>query len=266
MTIYPKYKTIMKIYKIAAVAAAIVAVAACTGKGAEGSKEVKDLLPKASQVDSASYLIGVNFGSWIKGNNFGELNYSQIVKGMKDFIAAKGSPRDTDFFKQFKVNPEEMNEILDKFVNQRREYTSALNKEKGEAFLEANKAKDSIQVTESGLQYKIIEPGNDVHPAKEDTVWVNYKGTLLNGEVFDQSQDGSPVRFTLGRVIEGWNEGMQLIGEGGKIQLYIPANLGYGEYGTRGIEPNSTLIFDVELTKVGKFVEKAEEPAKGKKK
>ena len=74
------------------------------------------------------------------------------------------------------------------------------------------------------------------------------------------------MRFTLGRVIEGWNEGMQLIGEGGKIQLYIPANLGYGEYGTRGIEPNSTLIFDVELTKVGKFVEKAEEPAKGKKK
>jgi len=256
----------MKIYKIVAIVAAAAAVVACNTKPVEGSKEVKALLPAASQVDSASYLIGVNFGSWIKGNNFGDLNYSEIVKGMKDFMAAKGSPRDSDFFKQFKVNPEEMNEVLDGFISKRREYTAALNKEKGDAFLEANKAKDSIQVTESGLQYKIIEPGNDVHPTKEDTVWVNYKGTLLNGEVFDQSQEGSPVRFTLGRVIPGWSEGMQLIGEGGKIQLFIPGDLGYGEYGTRGIDPNSTLIFDVELTKVGKFVEKAEEPAKGKKK
>lgn len=255
----------MKLSRILTIAAAALAIAAC-GPKVEGSKEVVDLLPKASQVDSASYLIGINFGSWIKGNNFGELNYSEVVKGIKDFMNAKGDQRDTNFVKQFKISPMEMQEVLDSYLAKRRDYTAALNKEKAEAFFAANAEKDSVQVTESGLQYKIIEPGSELKPVNDkDTVWVNYKGTLLNGNVFDES-DGEPVRLYLNRVVKGWSEGLKLIGEGGKIQLFIPAELGYGEYGTRGIEPNSALIFDVELTKVGTFVEKVEEPAKGKKK
>ena len=83
----------------------------------------------------------------------------------------------------------------------------------------------------------------------------------INGDVFDQNDD---VRFTLNRVVKGWQEGLQLIGEGGHAELAIPSDLGYGEYGSRGIEPNSVLLFDVTLNKVGKFVEKAEEPAKKK--
>ena len=255
----------MKLSKILTIAAAALAIAAC-GPKVEGSKEVVDLLPKASQVDSASYLIGINFGSWIKGNNFGELNYSEVVKGIKDFMNAKGDQRDTNFVKQFKISPMEMQEVLDSYLSKRRDYTAALNKEKAEAFFAENAQKDSVQVTESGLQYKIIEPGSELKPVNDkDTVWVNYKGTLLNGNVFDES-DGEPVRLFLNRVVKGWSEGLKLIGEGGKIQLFIPSDLGYGEYGTRGIEPNSALIFDVELTKVGTFVEKPEEPAKGKKK
>ena len=263
-----KNHTIMKFSKIFVIAAAAVLIASCgANKGAEGSKEVQALLPKASQIDSVSYLIGINFGSWVKGNNFGELNYGEVVKGMKAFIRSKGNPRDSNFVKQFKVNPELMNEVLDDFVSKRREYTQKLNLEKEEKFLTENKDKEGVQVTESGLQYIILEPGNDVHPTVKDTVTVNYKGTLLNGDVFDES-NGNPATFTLGRVIKGWSEGMQLIGEGGKIRLFVPAELGYGEYGTRGIEPNSTLIFDVDLEKVGKFVEPAPaEPAtkKGKK-
>jgi FKBP-type peptidyl-prolyl cis-trans isomerase FkpA/FKBP-type peptidyl-prolyl cis-trans isomerase FklB len=258
----------MKFSKIFVIAAAAVLIASCgANKGAEGSKEVQALLPKASQIDSVSYLIGINFGSWVKGNNFGELNYGEVVKGMKAFIRSKGNPRDSNFVKQFKVNPELMNEVLDDFVSKRREYTQKLNLEKEEKFLTENKDKEGVQVTESGLQYIILEPGNDVHPTVKDTVTVNYKGTLLNGDVFDES-NGNPATFTLGRVIKGWSEGMQLIGEGGKIRLFVPAELGYGEYGTRGIEPNSTLIFDVDLEKVGKFVEPAPaEPTtkKGKK-
>ena len=256
----------MKLSKILTIAAATLAIVAC-GPKVEGSKEVQALLPSSSQIDSVSYLIGINFGAWIKGNNFGKLNYAQIVKGIKDFVNAEGDQRDTNFVKQFKINPMEGNEVLDNFVSKRREYTSALNKEKAEAFFAANAEKDSIQVTESGLQYKIIEPGSDLKPVNDkDTIWVNYKGTLLNGDVFDES-DGEPVRLFLNRVVKGWSEGLKLIGEGGKIQLFVPSELGYGEYGTRGIEPNSALIFDVELTKVGTFVEKAEEaPAKGKKK
>ena len=255
----------MKLSKILTIAAATLAIVAC-GPKVEGSKEVQDLLPKASQIDSASYLIGINFGAWIKGNNFGELNYSEVVKGIKDFIKAEGDQRDSNFVKQFKISPMEMQEVLDSYLAKRRDYTAALNKEKAEAFFAANAEKDSIQVTESGLQYKIIEPGSDLKPVNDkDTIWVNYKGTLLNGDVFDES-NGEPVRLFLNRVVKGWSDGLKLIGEGGKIQLFVPAELGYGEYGTRGIEPNSALIFDVELTKVGTFVEKPEEPAKGKKK
>ena len=252
----------MKLSKILTIAAAAIAIVAC-GPKVEGSKEVVDLLPKASQVDSASYLIGINFGSWIKGNNFGELNYSKVIEGIKDFMKAEGDQRDTNFVKQFKINPMEMQEILDSYLSKRRDYTAALNKEKAEAFFAENAAKDSIQVTESGLQYKIIEAGSAKKATSDkDTVWVNYKGTLLDGTVFDQNDD---INFTLGRVIKGWSEGMKLVGEGGKIKLVIPGNLAYGEDGTRGIEPNSTLVFDVELLEVHPYVEPVvQEPVKKK--
>ena len=87
--------------------------------------------------------------------------------------------------------------------------------------------------------------------APQDTVWVNYKGTLLDGTVVDETQN---MDFVANRVIPGWTEGLGLLGEGGKAVLYIPAELAYGERGNRGIEPNSTLILDVEVLKVGKFV------------
>ena len=83
---------------------------------------------------------------------------------------------------------------------------------------------------------------------------VNYEGKLIDGTVFDKSEEGSPVDFVLNRVIKGWTEGLQYIGEGGKIELFIPANLAYGERGTQGIEPYSTLIFTTELVRVGKVV------------
>ena len=250
----------MKISKIFAIASAAVLIVACGAPAVEGSKETRDLLPKKSQIDSASYLVGVNFGSWIKGNNFGELNYNEIVKGIKDFMKAEGSQQDSNFVKQFKINPEEMNAVLDGFIQKRRAYTSALNNEKGEEYIQKFLQEEVAVQTESGLAYKIIEAGSDKKATSDkDTVWVNYKGTLLDGTVFDQNDD---INFTLGRVIKGWSEGMKLVGEGGKIKLVIPGDLAYGEYGTRGIEPNSTLIFDVDLNKVGNFVEPIEEPAK----
>ena len=137
------------------------------------------------------------------------------------------------------------------------------NKEKGEKYMAANKKKAGVEVTESGLQYKIIEAGNpDLKAGPTDTVLVRYNGTLLDGTVFDETkEEADPVRLTLDRVIKGWTEGLQLVGEGGKIQLVIPADLGYGERGTQGIEPNSTLLFDVDVVEVHKFVPKEEAPA-----
>ena len=254
----------MKISHLFAIASAAVLTVACGTPAAEGSKEVRDLLPNKAQIDSTSYLVGVNFGSWIKGNDFGDLNYDQMIKGIKDFINAKGTPQDSTFGKQFKIDPNEMNTVLDGFIQKRRAYTGALNKEKGSDFIAKFLQEEGAVQTESGLAYKIIEQGNDKKAVSDkDTVWVNYKGALIDGTVFDQNDD---INFTLNRVIKGWGEGMKLIGEGGKIQLVIPGDLAYGEYGTRGIAPNSTLVFDVDLNKVGTFVEPAEEPAKPAKK
>ena len=252
----------MKISQIFATLSAAVLMVACGTPAAEGSKEVRDLLPNKAQIDSTSYLVGVNFGSWIKGNDFGELNYDQMIKGIKDFLKSKGTPQDSTFGKQFKIDPNEMNTVLDGFIQKRRAYTGALNKEKGADYIANFLKGEGTAQTESGLAYKIIEPGNENKPvADQDTVWVNYKGTLIDGTVFDQNDN---INFQLNRVIKGWGEGLKLVGEGGKIQLVIPGDLAYGEYGTRGIAPNSTLVFDVDLNKVGHYVAPAEEPAKKK--
>lgn len=220
-----------------------------------------DFLPSKAEVDSVSYLLGVNFGSFLKGYNFGEdLNYSQIVKGMKDFVAAEGDVRSPEFAAQLKYSPQSINNAFNSYLEKRQQYLSAVNKEEGEKFLAENAGKEGVKTTESGLQYKIIEQGNDVVPGPKDTVWVRYKGTLLDGTVFDQTQEGADsVRLTLDRVIKGWQEGMQLVGEGGKIELYVPAELGYGERGSGPIGPSSTLIFNIDLTRVGKVAEAAEE-------
>ncbi|MBQ6557289.1 MAG: FKBP-type peptidyl-prolyl cis-trans isomerase [Bacteroidales bacterium] len=229
----------------------------------EAVKTLKDYSPSKAEIDTVSYLLGVNFGSFLKGYNFGDVNYSKIIAGMKDFVAAKGDFRDPDFNKQFKISPDRINDAFNAYLEKRHNYILLENKDKGDKFLAANRKKAGVQETESGLQYKIIEPGNDNKPADVDTVWVKYKGTLIDGTVFDETaEDAEPISFPLKSVVAGWTEGMQLIGEGGHVELYVPANLAYGEQGRPGIDPNSTLIFDVQLVKVGKFVPKPEEEKK----
>ena len=226
----------------------------------QAPKTLKDVTPTKGQIDSVSYLVGIQFGSFIKGYNFGDLNMAKIKQGMMDFIKSKGNQRDPEFVKQFKVNPEEMNQLFNSYLEKRQAYIGLKNKEAGEKFMASNKTKAGVEVTESGLQYKIIEAGNpDLKPGPADTVKVLYKGTLLDGTVFDETKEGAePITMLLNRVIPGWTEGLQLVGEGGKIQLVIPSELAYGEGGNQGIEPNSTLIFDVDLVEVHKFVPKEE--------
>ncbi len=125
--------------------------------------------------------------------------------------------------------------------------------DKGTKFLTENARKDGVKSTASGLQYKILKEGTGKSPKATDTVKVHYRGTLLDGTEFDSSyKRGEPIEFPLNRVIPGWTEGVQLAKEGGKIQLFIPSKLAYGEGGTPGgpIGPNETLIFEIELLQV----------------
>ena len=122
----------------------------------------------------------------------------------------------------------------------------------GQEFLAANKLKEGVQTTSSGLQYLVLQQGTGTeHPKATDTVTVHYHGTLLNGTVFDSSVDrGEKISFPLNRVIKGWTEGLQHMVVGEKVRFFIPANLAYGNNGAGSIPPGSVLIFDVELFKI----------------
>lgn len=241
----------MRLFKVFALASAVVLMVACDFPVIEGSKEVKALYPNKTQKDSISYLLGINFASWAKSASFKDINYDEMVKGIKDWMNAKGTPQDPDFFEQFKVDPNNMEDILQAYVKKMSAYLGALNSEKGEQYIREFLLEEGTQITDSGLAYRIIEPGNDKRPVSDqDTVWVNYKGSLMDNTVFDENEG---VHFALEDVISGWAEGIKLIGEGGKITLVVPPHLAYGENGNRAIEPNTTLLFDVELLEVHPF-------------
>ncbi len=249
----------MKAIKFFAMAACAAALAVSCNT-ASNDVNVEAELPTAAEVDSVSYLIGVNFGAFIKSNGFAEgldeINMSEVKKGMTDFISAEGTPYDPDFGAQFDIDPNEMQRLFNEYLTKKSSYKAAKNLAEGKAFLAKNALKENVDTTASGLQYTIEAPGAEYKIAPQDTVWVNYKGTLLDGTVFDENDS---TMFVANRVIKGWTEGLGLLGEGGKATLYIPADLAYGERGNRSIAPNSTLIFDVEVLKVGQFVPEEEE-------
>lgn len=123
---------------------------------------------------------------------------------------------------------------------------------KGEVFLKQNAKEAGVKTLPSGLQIKTISEGKGKQPKATDTVVVHYRGRLIDGKEFDSSyKRGQPAEFALNRVIKGWTEGLQLLKEGGKAELYVPSNLGYGSQGAGGsIGPDETLIFEVELISV----------------
>ena len=270
----------MKTFKFLAIAAALVMIAACGpkgGNGAEGAdslavkKEVKvkasSLLPTKARKDSVSYLLGYVFGGYIKGYNFGseldDFNFSKIKAGINDVLRAKSKPGSPEFEAEFKISPKEIDKLFNDYLAKRFEYTKAKNLEDGQAYI--NKClKKGYTKTESGLVYKVNNPGSERLITLKDTLEVNYKGTLVNGNVFDQSTpERGPLKTVLadGNLIKGWIEGLQLVGDGGSLSLVIPAELAYGERGRDAIEPNSTLIFDMEVVSVKPYAAPAvEEP------
>jgi len=222
----------------------IIAIAALvtTSCGKKQSENAATPGITQAEIDSASYAVGVSLGSMVKQANFGKLNLKEVNKAIADVLNGDS----------LKISVMKANEVIQGFAAKRQAAVGAENKTKGEEYLKANASKDSVQTTASGLQYKIVNPGTGVKPAEYDTVQVNYVGTLIDGTEFDSSyKRGEPVKFPLNGVIKGWVEGIQLIGEGGKIKLFIPSELAYGaQQAGPQIGPNSTLVFTIELLKV----------------
>jgi FKBP-type peptidyl-prolyl cis-trans isomerase FklB len=222
-----------------------------TGQKPAGKPAAAPVVPKTQQ-EKASYAIGANIGRGMKKDGV-KIDPKALSRGLSDALAGT----------KLALTDEEMQASLMALQTEVRKRlegeaaaTAAANKKTGDDFLAANKSKEGVIILPSGLQYKILKEGTGPKPTAADQVECNYRGTLVDGTEFDSSyKRGTPATFPVGQVIKGWTEALQLMPVGSKWELFVPANLAYGERGAgqRGSEvigPNSTLIFEVELLSI----------------
>lgn len=190
----------------------------------------------------ASYALGIMVAKNIQAQGLENPDLEAIKTAFEDVFSGK----------ELKFSPQEAQRLVQAYMQRAMEEKAAKVKEEGQSFLALNKTKEDIKETGSGLQYKIVRAGSGKSPKSTDKVQVHYTGKLLDGTVFDSSvARGEPATFGVNQVISGWTEALQLMQEGDKWTLYIPAELAYGERGAGGqIPPHATLIFDVELLQV----------------
>ena len=195
-------------------------------------------------MDKISYALGLSIGNSFQNSGINNLQVEDFVKGLKDVLG--GAEPEISYDEAKLV-------INDYFMNLQKERLE-LNKKAGEEFLNINKGKAGVVTLPSGLQYQVLKQGEGAKPAASDKVKCHYHGTLINGTVFDSSvQRGEPAVFGVSQVIPGWVEALQLMPVGSKWRLFIPSDLAYGEHGAGdAIEPNSALVFDVELLDIVK--------------
>jgi peptidylprolyl isomerase/FKBP-type peptidyl-prolyl cis-trans isomerase FklB len=211
---------------------------------------VSQSAPPASFEEKLSYSMGFEVGSYFKGAG-DNIQKEFLISGIED--AFKGAEPTLTREEMLAVQ-KEFAEKMQAEQQAKLEQMKAGNKAAGTAYLEENKKKEGVVVTESGLQYKVLKQGEGESAKPTDTVTVEYVGTLIDGTEFDSTKaHGEPAQFQVDQVIKGWGEALQLMNVGTKLQLAIPAELAYGENGAAPkIEPNSVLLFDVELISIGK--------------
>ncbi len=230
----------MKFLKLTLALLIMVAImSGCNSKF--GKVEIK------TENDSLSYAIGVNMGYNLKNSKIEDLNIAALVNGMQDVKEGKKDLMTAD----------KTMAIIQKFLTKQKEVEGAKSLVEGKKFLEDNAKKEGVISDPEGFQYKTLQEGTGAAPVETDVVKVHYKGTLLDGTEFDSSyKTNQPAQFPLNGVIRGWTLGLQKMKVGGKIMLWLPASLAYGERGGGPIGPNQTLIFEVELLEIVKEVKK----------
>ncbi len=195
--------------------------------------------------DRASYAVGRQLGENLVKEPFEGMQPEAVLAGMADALMGRSSPVSAD-----KLN--EAIEDLNRKTQQKMHNAAQERAAEGEDFLKENAQREEVDITETGLQYEVLEEGEGEPPVLSSRVKVHYHGTLIDGTVFDSSVDrGEPIDFPVSGVIPGWTEALQMMSPGAKYKLYIPYQLAYGERGAgEAIPPYTTLIFDVELLEI----------------
>lgn len=193
-------------------------------------------------MNKLSYALGLSIGNNFRASGISAIDLESFQKGLQHVLEGK----------QLEMTYDDAKQIINDYFVELQEEKLKLNKKAGEEFLAINKTKEGVVTLPSGLQYKILKDGNGAKPSATDQVRCHYHGTLIDGTVFDSSVErGEPAIFGVNQVIKGWVEALQLMPIGSKWQLYIPSDLAYGTSGAgQAIEPNSALIFDVELLNI----------------
>ncbi|MBP5370727.1 MAG: FKBP-type peptidyl-prolyl cis-trans isomerase [Bacteroidales bacterium] len=210
----------------------------------------KDNVKLETLEDSANFCLGFQTAAMWAQRGVDSINNDAFVAGFNAFnIDEQNLP--------LELEQEQYSDLMQRYAEilEQRELTKmktefAPNIEAGEKFLAENKEKAGVITTASGLQYEIISEGKGVKPSLYDTISVIYKGTFIDGTVFDSTMEPIKLPLIPNGLIQGWIEALPLFAEGTKAKLYIPYDLAYGEYGNQGVQPFSTLIFDIELVKV----------------
>ncbi|MDR1866559.1 MAG: FKBP-type peptidyl-prolyl cis-trans isomerase [Bacteroidales bacterium] len=194
-------------------------------------------------MDSLSYALGIMFGQNIKSGGFETINADIFARTVEKLLANDA----------LAMTAEEASDVVNRHFQKAQQLKNERNLKNGRDFLAANKSKPGVVVLPSGLQYRILKTGTGAKPKPTDKVTVHYHGTLIDGTIFDSSVERKqPIELTVSYVIPGWIEALQLMPVGSKWILYIPSELAYGENPRPGgiIEPNSALIFEVELLSI----------------
>lgn len=214
----------------------VLALVSCTKKPV-ATPEPETLLTEEQKV---AYSVGVSFGESLKAQELNELDMDIIVQGMQDVFQDN----------ELQISSNDATPMIKAYIKKKRDAAKIKNKADGESFLATNKTKEGIIETESGLQYRIIKEGTGDIPTSTSEVEVHYTGKLIDGTVFDTSKkdEFEPLVIRANRVIKGWTEALTLMPVGSKWEVFIPAELAYGERGAGSdIPPNSVIIFEMEL-------------------